>query len=89
VTYSSTWAIPLAILVAAIFLGILAFGLKRGLLSWGGMGYGTLIVLAGLILAPVPGILLQLREPGIPIRYVGRSLAQPPQVILVVLVVSS
>ncbi len=85
VTYSSTCVIPLAIAVAGVFCGVLAFGLRRRILTWGGIGYGAFILLAGLIIAPLPSILLDQSMPGVPIRFVGRSLDQPPQVGAVVL----
>ena len=85
VTYPSTWAIPLAIAVATVFCSILAFGLRRRILTWGGMGCGACVLVGGLIIAPLPSIFLGIREPGVPVRFVGRSLDQPPQVGAVVL----
>ncbi len=85
VTYSSAWAIPLAIAVAGVFCGVLVFGLRRLILTWGGIGYGVFVLLAGLIMAPMPSILLGNWVPGVPIRFVGRSLDQPPQVGMAVL----
>jgi hypothetical protein len=85
VTYSLTWAIPLAIAVAGIYCGILAFGLRRSILTWGGVGYGILVLLVGLVIAPLPSILLDRSMPGVPFRFIGRALDQPPQVGVVVL----
>ncbi len=84
VTYSSTWAVPLAMAVTGVFCSVLAFGLRRKILNWGGMGYGAFVLLAGLIIAPLPSILLGKWNPGVPIRFVGRSLDQPPEVSTVV-----
>ena len=85
VIYSPTWAIPLAIIVTAVFCGILAFGLRRRILSWRGMGYGAFILLVGPFIAPLPAILLGNWGHGVPLRYIGRPLDQPPQVITVTL----
>ena len=85
VAYSSTWAVPIAVAVAGVFGGVLAFGLRRRILTWGGMGYGAVIVLTGLCLAPLPSILLGNWMAGLPFRFVGRSLDQPPEVGAVVL----
>jgi peptidase M28-like protein len=85
VTYPSTWAIPLTVAVAGIFWGVLAFGLRRQILTWGGMGYGMFVLLAGIIIAPLPGILLGNWGHGVPLRYLGRPLDRPPQVGIVVL----
>jgi peptidase M28-like protein len=85
VTYSSTWAIPLAIAVAGVFSGVLMFGLRRRFLTWSGIGYGMFILLAGLIIAPLPSILLDRSMPGVPFRFIGRALDQPPQVGMIVL----
>ncbi len=85
VTYSSVWAIPLAIVVTVIFCGVLAFGLRRRVLTWGGISYGVFFVLAGLIIAPLPAILFGRWGHGVPLRYFGRLLNQPPQVITVTL----
>jgi hypothetical protein len=85
VTYSSTWAIPLAIAVTGVFFGVLAFGLRRRILTWGGIGFGMFVLLASLIIAPLPSILLDKSMPGVPFRFIGRSLDQPRQVGAVVL----
>jgi hypothetical protein len=85
VTYPSTWAIPLALAVAGAFCGVLAFGLRRRILTWRGMAYGAFALLVGLVVAPLPSILIGIREPGVPLRFVGRALDQPPQVGAVVL----
>jgi len=86
VTYSSTWAIPIAITITALFLGVLAFGLRRRILTWGGMAYGMLVGLAGLLIAPLPVILLGGWISGVPIRYASRSLDQPIEVAAVMIV---
>jgi hypothetical protein len=85
VAYPSTWAIPLAIVVTAVYCGVLVFGLKRRILTWNGMGYGAFILLVGIIIAPLPGILLGAWGTDVPIRYFGRLLDRPPQVSVVVL----
>jgi hypothetical protein len=83
VTYSPTWAIPLAIGVTAAFCGILAFGLRRRSLTWRGTGYGAFVSLVGVIIAPLPSILFAHWGTGVPLRYFGRLLDQPPQVIII------
>ena len=83
--YPSPWAIPLAIAVTVIFCGLLALGLTRRILTWGGMGYGMFVLLAGLTIAPLPSMLLGEGIPGVPFRFFGRSLGQPLQVGAVVL----
>ncbi len=85
VTYPSTWAFPLTAAVTGIFGGVLIFGLKRRILTWGGLGYGILVLLTGIIIAPLPAILLGYWGHGVPLRYLGRPLDQPPQVGAVVL----
>jgi hypothetical protein len=80
VAYSSTWAIPLAIAVTVFFCSLIAFGLTRRILTWSGIGYGMFVLCAGLIIAPLPSILLDKSIPGVPFRFIGRALDQPPQV---------
>src|SRR5512139_1087639 len=63
VAYLSTWALPLAIAVAVVSCSILAFGLRRRILTWRGMGYGLFVLLVGLILAPLPSIPLDKSMP--------------------------
>lgn len=84
-TYPIILAVPLAIVITVVFLTFLIFGIKRGFLSWGGIGYGIFVVLVGTILAPLPGILLGRWIPGMPFRFVGRSLDRPSEVSLAVL----
>jgi hypothetical protein len=84
-TYSSALALPLAIAVAGVFMVVLTFGLRGRILSWGGIGYGAFVVLMGLVIAPVPSILLGNWLSGVPIRFVGRSFDQPLEVSMVVL----
>lgn len=85
VTYSTTWSIPLAIAVGGVFCGVLIFGLRRRILTRGGIGYGMFVLLVGLIFAPLPSILLDKSMPGVSFRFIGRALDQPPQVGMVVL----
>ncbi len=85
VAYPSTWAIPLAVAMTAVFCGVLVFGLRRNILSWGGLGYGAFILLVGIVIAPLPGILLGAWGTDVPLRYFGRLLDRPPQVAEVVL----
>jgi len=80
VTYSSAWAIPLAIVMTVVFCSVLAFGLGRRILTWRGMSYGAFVLLAGLIIAPLPGILLDRSMPGVSFRFIGRALDKPLQV---------
>ncbi len=53
VDYPATWAVPLAAIVGLIFLAVLALGLRKGQLSWGGLGLGSLAALAELVVAPL------------------------------------
>ncbi len=85
VSYSPVWAIPLAIAVAGVFCGVLRLGLRRGILTWGGIGYGAFVLLAGLILAPAPSLLFGSWIPGVPIQFAARSLDRLPQVGVIVL----
>lgn len=85
VNYSSTWAVPLSILLTAVFWFVLVFGLTRKILTWSGMGYGILVWLVGLMIAPLPGILFGRWGTDVPLRYFGRLLDRPPQVIMVTL----
>lgn len=58
VSYSRLWAIPLALMVAGVFVAVVADGRRRGILSWGGMGYGAIVLLVGLAIAPLPAVVL-------------------------------
>ena len=80
VVYPSSWTIPLAIVVTTIFCGVLIFGLSRGLLTWRGMNYGALMLLIGVILAPLPAIFLGRWGTDVHLRYYGRLLDRPSQV---------
>ncbi len=86
VTYSSAWAFPLAIAVAVVFCGVFVFGLRRRLLTWKGVGFGSLVLLMGLVIAPLPSILLDRSMPGVPFQFIGRAIDQPASVSAVVLV---
>lgn len=48
VRYSTAWVIPVAALVALAYVGLLALGLKRGRLTYGGLGAGFLSTLLGM-----------------------------------------
>jgi hypothetical protein len=47
VRYSPAWAIAMAIVVTGIFGGVLAYGLKRRVLSLVGIGYGVFVLVVG------------------------------------------
>ncbi len=85
IVYPPTWAILLAIAVVGAFCGVLAFGLRRHILTRGGMGYGMFVLIVAVILAPLPAILLGNWGHGVPLRYLGRPLDRPLQVGMVVL----
>lgn len=85
VTYSSIWAMPLAIVVSIVFCLILVIGLRQNILTWRGMGYGIFVFLIGLIIAPLPAMLFGRWVHGTPLRYFGRSLNRAPQVFMVAL----
>jgi hypothetical protein len=80
VVYPPAGAIALAIGVSALLWSLLASGLRRGMLAWRGMGLGALVWAGGLLVAPLPGILLGRWGSGVPLRYFGRLLDQPAQV---------
>ena len=86
VVYSSSMAIPIALIIIGAFGTVIVYGLRGGILSWVGMGYSSLIVLAGLILAPLPGILIDRSMPGVPLRFIGRALDQPWQIAVMTLI---
>ena len=85
VSYSPTWAIVLSIGLTAFFWFVLALGRARRLLTWSGIGYGAFVWFVGLILAPLPAILLGSWGTSVPLRYFGRLLDRPLQVIVVTL----
>jgi hypothetical protein len=58
VTYSSTWAVPFATVVFGVFCGILGLGIKQRILTWAGIGNGIFVFLVGLLIAPLPNVLL-------------------------------
>lgn len=85
VMYSPAWACVLAIVGAALFIALAASGLRRRVLTWRGLGRGALVWLAGLLVVPIPGILLGRWGAGVPLRYYGRLLDGPFQVTAVAL----
>ena len=84
VCYSSAWAVPLAIAVAGIFGGVLVFGLRRKILTGRGIGYGAFVLLAGLIIAPLPNILLGDWIHNVAFQVTDHSLNQPLEVGLII-----
>lgn len=86
VTYSPISAILLSLALTALFWFVLEFGLRQRILSWRGVVYGAFVFFVGLIIAPLPAILFGRWGTDMPIRYFGRLLDQPPQVIAVVLI---
>ena len=85
VGYSSAWVIPLSIGLTAFFWFVVEFGRARRILSWAGIGYGAFVWFMGLILAPLPAILIGSWGTSVPLRYFGRLLDRPPQVIVITL----
>jgi hypothetical protein len=49
VHYSSTWAVPLAVLAVLLLLGVLALGFRRKRLTAGGFALGVLVFLLSLV----------------------------------------
>ena len=90
VTYPSALAIPFAIGVGVFFLIVLGYGFARRILSWRGIGYGAFTALVGIILAPMPGIIIGNLsgkwDSDMPLRFVGRALGQPLQILITVLI---
>ena len=88
-SYSSTWVIPIAMAATGIFIAVLAYGLKQGLVSWGGIGYGTFAMLASWLIASLPFMFLEYLIgpwiPGVTSDYDHRLIDQPPQMIVIVL----
>lgn len=89
VSYSSKSAILMAAAVTGIFIAVLAYGLKQGLLSWGGIGYGMLVVSVGLIIASIPYLFLEYLVgpwiPGSTSDYDHRLIDQPPLISVIFL----
>ncbi|NOH02703.1 MAG: M20/M25/M40 family metallo-hydrolase [Chloroflexi bacterium] len=59
INYPSSWAGAISLVVAVIFIIVLVYGLRRGILSLRGMAYGALILLASLIFASIPYLFLE------------------------------
>jgi peptidase M28-like protein len=78
--YPVTWAFPLAVLVSGFFSGVLIFGLRKGILTWKGMGCGVLMLLVSFLIAPLPTILFSSWSSDLPFRFIGRAVDRPPQV---------
>jgi len=85
VTYPSTWAIPLAVVVTGIFCGVLAYGIKQKALTFAGIGYGAFVLLVGLIIAPLPHFLLGTWISNTTSQVADRALKQPLQACVLVL----
>jgi hypothetical protein len=89
VSYSSTWAIPMAVAVTGVFIAVLAYGLKQRVLTWSGIGYGMFVLLAGLVIASLPYMFLEYLVgpwiPGVTYDYDHRWLDQPPQMSVIFL----
>jgi MFS family permease len=90
VTYTAAWAIPSAIAVMGVFIALLAYGLRRRILSWRGLVYGMFVMLVGVMIAPLPSIVLEFLVgrwiPGVTAAFDNRLLDQPPQMSLLVLI---
>jgi hypothetical protein len=85
VAYPSTWAIPLAVVVTGILCGVMVYGLKQKVLTLAGIGYGAFALLVGLIVAPLPYLLLGTWISDITSRVADPVLKQPLQVCVLVL----
>jgi Peptidase family M28 len=86
VHYAPMWAIPMAIAVSGLFVCLVVYGLRRGRLTWRGMGYGVLVLLGGLILAPLPGLVPGDWLSGFTTRVIGGRLAQLLHISIIVLI---
>jgi hypothetical protein len=73
--------------VTGLFLTVLAFGLRQGILTWDGMGFAAFVCLGCVLIAPLPDILLKEWMPGLIPNLSGRALDQP--VVLTAVVLSS
>lgn len=82
VRYSSTWAVPMAVGVSMVFISVVFHGFKRKIITWGGIGFGVINLLVGILLAPLPYVLLGKWLTGVISRVASGSLAQPMQVSL-------
>jgi hypothetical protein len=85
VSYSLILALILAILVTGLFWIIVAFGLRQKILSWTGMYYGMIVLMVGIVAAPLPGLLFGRWGNRMPLRYYGRLLDKPYQVAAIAL----
>lgn len=87
--YSPAWAVPLAIAVILLFSAVLKYGLRRRILSWGGIGYSIFVFLASLIIASLPSMFLEFILgrwlPGVTADYDNRLLDQPFSMSIIVL----
>jgi hypothetical protein len=90
VNYSPVWAIPLAVANILLFGAILTYGLRRAILSWGGIGYGIFVLLVSLVIAALPSLFLEFIMgpwlPGVTADYDNRALDQPFQMSMIVLI---
>jgi hypothetical protein len=53
VRYPATWVIPISLIVALVFAGVVALGFRRQLLTLSGIGLGALVLVISLISAPL------------------------------------
>lgn len=83
VNYAQPWAILLAFIGLCIFGAALAYGLRRRILAWSGLGYGVSVCLGSFLIAPLPVVMLEVIArswfPGASSLYDFRLLDQPPQ----------
>jgi hypothetical protein len=84
VSYSRVWAIPLAVVVAGLFVAVVVYGRRRRALSWPGMVYGAVVLLVGLIVATLPAVLLGGLFSGMVPEYTSGTQLQTVQVSLFV-----
>lgn len=80
ITYPSTWATLMALAVAGLYGGVLALGLRTRILTWRGVGYGAFVLVAALVLAPVPSLLFVGRATSKVFGFVGPPWREPVQV---------
>jgi hypothetical protein len=53
VHYPATWVIPISMVVVLVFIGVVALGFKRKVLTPSGIGLGVLVFVISLITAPL------------------------------------
>lgn len=81
VSYSSTWALVMAVSAMGLLIIVLAYGLGQRILSWTGMAFGMAVVIGGVIVASLPYVFLEyivgIWVPGVTRDYDHRLIDQP------------